>query len=53
MTTAIIAVILTCGAFSGTWAHLNWHNRNRFAGPGIGLGTILVLLLACYLLGWI
>ena len=53
MTTLIVAVILTLSVTAGMWGHLNWGNRSQFAGPGIGLGVGVALLLACYLLGWI
>lgn len=47
----ILLILLFGGGFS-YWGHANWGpTYGAYAGPGIGLGTILVILLICYLLG--
>lgn len=45
----ILLVILFAGGF-GYFGHRQWGEDNGFAGPGIGLGTILVIVLVLYLL---
>jgi hypothetical protein len=47
----IIILILVFGVGGGYWGHTNWGSTAPLAGPGIGLGTILVILLVLYLLG--
>lgn len=46
----IIVLVVFFGLGSGFWGHSQWGANNGYAGPGIGLGTILVLLLLLYLL---
>jgi hypothetical protein len=47
----IIVLILLFGGGFGYYGHSAWGSTYPFAGPGIGIGTILVILLICYLLG--
>ncbi len=44
----IIIVLLVLGAGGGYYGHSRWGYRG---GTGIGLGTILAVLLIAYLLG--
>jgi hypothetical protein len=44
----LVLVLLFAGGF-GYWGHNQWGATNGYAGPGIGLGTILVILLVLYL----
>lgn len=44
----IILLILVFGGGFGYWGHRQY---GGYAGPGIGLGTLLVILLVLYLLG--
>lgn len=46
----VVCVLLFGGGF-GVFAHRQWGEQNGFAGPGIGLGTILVIFLLIYLFG--
>ena len=46
----IILVVLIFGLGGGYWGHSRWGETNSYAGPGIGIGTILIILLALYLL---
>ena len=46
----IILLLLVFGGGFGYWGHTQWGANNGFAGPGIGLGTILVICLILYLL---
>jgi hypothetical protein len=46
----IIVLLLIFGVGSGYWGHSQWGASNGLAGPGIGLGTILLILLILYLL---
>ena len=43
----IIVLILLFGFGGGFWGH---HTYGGFAGPGIGLGTVLIILLVFWLL---
>jgi hypothetical protein len=45
----IIILILLFGGGAGYWGHSRY--EGVWGGPGIGLGTILVLFLILYLLG--
>ena len=47
----IIVLILLFGGGFGYWGHAQYGANNQWAGPGIGLGTVLIILLICYLLG--
>jgi hypothetical protein len=47
----IIVLLIVFGGGFGYWGHSQWGANQPFAGPGIGLGTILVILIICYLLG--
>ena len=44
----IIVLVLVFGGGGGYYGYSRWGTRG---GAGIGLGTILVILLVCYLLG--
>jgi hypothetical protein len=44
----IIVLVLVFGMGGGYYGHSRWGPRG---GAGIGLGTILIILLICYLLG--
>lgn len=44
----IILIILFFGIGGGCWGHAQW---GPGGGAGVSLGTILVILLICYLLG--
>ena len=44
----IILLLLVFGGGFVYWGHIQY---GGYAGPGIGLGTILVILLVLYLLG--
>jgi hypothetical protein len=44
-------LILLFGFGGGYYGHSNWGSSYPYAGPGVGLGTILLILLVCYLLG--
>jgi hypothetical protein len=44
----IIVLLLLFGGGFGYYGHSQWGNTGGF---GLGLGTILVILLVCYLLG--
>jgi len=47
----IVILILLFGGGFGWIGHNQWGEGQPLAGPGIGLGTILILVLICYLLG--
>jgi hypothetical protein len=44
----IIILLVVFGAGGGYYGYGRWGSRG---GTGIGLGTVLVILLICYLLG--
>jgi hypothetical protein len=44
----IIILILVFGVGGGYWGHTQW---GPSGGAGVGLGTVLVILLVCYMLG--
>jgi hypothetical protein len=44
----IIVLLLVLGAGGGYYGHGRWGRRGS---AGIGLGTILLIVLVCYLLG--
>jgi Protein of unknown function (DUF3309) len=44
----VVLVVLFGGGF-GYWGHSQWGETNGYAGPSIGIGTILVILLILYL----
>ena len=46
----IILVVLLFGGGFGYWGHTYYGETNGYAGPGIGIGTILIALLVLYLL---
>ena len=46
----IILVVLIFGGGLGFWWHNQYGATNGYAGPGIGFGTILVILLVLFLL---
>ena len=46
----IIVLVLIFGVGGGYWGHTQWGANNGYAGPGIGIGTVLVILLILYLL---
>jgi hypothetical protein len=50
MIVLIVVLVLLFGFGGGYWGHSRWGATNGFAGPEIGLGTILVILLVLYLL---
>jgi hypothetical protein len=47
----IILLVVIFGLGGGYWGHRTWGANNGFAGPGIGLGTMVVILLVLLLLG--
>jgi hypothetical protein len=47
----IILLILVFGGGFGYWGHTQWGEGQPLAGPGIGLGTILIICLILYALG--
>ena len=47
----IILVILFFGGGIGYYGHRQWGENNGYAGPGLGVGTIVVILLLCWALG--
>jgi TRAP-type C4-dicarboxylate transport system permease small subunit len=47
----IIIIVLVFGVGGGYLGHNRWGSTNQYAGPGIGIGTILVILLICWALG--
>jgi hypothetical protein len=47
----ILLLLLVFGGGFGYIGHRQWGEGQPFAGPGIGLGTVLLILLICYLLG--
>jgi hypothetical protein len=47
----IILFVLLFGFGGGYWGHRNYGQQYEWAGPGFGIGTILIVLLVCYLLG--
>jgi hypothetical protein len=47
----IIVVVLLFGLGGGYWGHRQYGETAPYAGPGIGIGTILLILLVLYLLG--
>ena len=47
----IILAVLVFGGFAGWGGHRQWGESNGYAGPGIGLGTILIILLVCWAMG--
>jgi hypothetical protein len=47
----IILLILLFGGGFGYWGHSNYGASYPWAGPGFGLGTILIIILVVYLLG--
>ncbi len=47
----IIIILLVCGLGGGLVGHASWGANNMWAGPGIGLGTVLIILLILFLLG--
>jgi uncharacterized membrane protein len=47
----IILLIVLFGGGFGYWGHSTYGSSYPWAGGGIGLGTILIILLVCYLLG--
>jgi hypothetical protein len=54
MLIVIILLILFFGGGIGYWGHTNYGSNpgyGAYAGPGFGLGTVLIILLICYLLG--
>ena len=54
MLIVIILLILFFGGGVGYWGHTNYGSNpgyGAYAGPGFGLGTVLIILLICYLLG--
>ena len=44
----LILFILFMGCGGGYWGHDRW---GGYAGPGIGVGTILLILLLVYMFG--
>jgi hypothetical protein len=50
MIIAIIVILLILGTGGGYYGHAQW---GPWAGGGIGLGTVLLILLICYLLGFL
>jgi hypothetical protein len=46
----LILVLLFLGVASGYWGHNRWGNEAPWSGPGIGIGTILIILLLLWLL---
>jgi hypothetical protein len=44
----IIVLLLVFGGGGGYYGYSRWGSRG---GAGIGLGTVLLILLVCYLLG--
>lgn len=45
----VILLVLVFGIGGGYWGHSTWGETNGYAGPGIGVGTILFLLLILFL----
>jgi hypothetical protein len=48
MLVVIVILVLLFGLGGGYYGHSRWGARG---GTGIGLGTVLLILLICYLLG--
>ena len=48
MIIVIIILILLLGGGGGYYGHSRWGSSG---GAGIGLGTVLIILLICYMLG--
>jgi hypothetical protein len=46
----IVVLVVLFGGGLGFYGHRTWGSGQPYAGPGIGFGTILVLLLVLYLL---
>lgn len=46
----LIVLLLVLGGGGGYYGHSRWGYQG---GAGIGLGTILIILLVAYLLGWV
>jgi hypothetical protein len=48
----LILLVLVCGWGGGTLGHIRYGERYGYwAGPGFGIGTILVVFLLLYLFG--
>lgn len=47
----IILVVLIFGGGFGYYGHRTWGESNGLAGPGIGLGTIVLILAVIWLFG--
>jgi hypothetical protein len=48
----LLIILILCGGFGGGyWGHSQWGANYPYAGPGFGLGTILIILLIAFLLG--
>ena len=50
MIVLIVVLVLIFGIGGGWYGHNQWGATNAYAGPGIGFGTIVIILLALYLL---
>ena len=46
----VVILVLVFGGGFGWYGHNQWGANQPYAGPGIGLGAILVILLVLYLL---
>jgi len=51
MLVVVIILILLFGGWSGYYGHSTWGPTYPWAGPGLGIGTILLIVLLLYLLG--
>jgi hypothetical protein len=47
----LILLFIVLGGGLGYVGHRQWGSTSSYAGPGIGIGTILVILLICWALG--
>jgi hypothetical protein len=47
----LIVLLFVFGGGFGYWGHNRWGNEVPWSGPGIGIGTILIILLLFWILG--
>jgi hypothetical protein len=46
----IVVLVVVFGGFGGWYGHNQWGSSQPYAGPGFGIGTILILLLVLYMI---